>query len=410
MTLKSWSREFAAVCGIISALVINLLSASGLLGQTPSPPATTTAPKPAIALPDPRDASTWKKWTDEIGWRLIAPDIPPTTDADSRAAALADAVHAAIKSGSADASRIYVAGRGEDVPLVFYIVSRIPDLWAAAFALGGSPTAALASGRIYAANFTDAPVLWVSEGPGDSELAARLKAAGLNLDWREAKTLTIAQSFAALAKYTHSDFPVVADCETNTARFATCYWLEPTRFDSGERNDVLPKSRVLDGSGASLDLGGFGYQLTDPGPGVLISFLPKDYFGPLQIGDRIVEVDGAPIADAKDFNARMNKIHAEKDVVAMVARGKERLRVPTRVVMPSPDGYVTSRVQGKYDPQWKTIQILSRSITEIRVRIPAEWSPADLYWNGLEMENLSKPGCYLLTVDKELLNAAPCSR
>ncbi len=405
MTLKSWSRKFAAVCGIISAL-----AAGGLQGQTAGNLPAATTPKPAIVLPDPRDAATWKKWTDELGWQLIAPDIAPNTDADGRAAALADAARAAIKSGSADPSRIYLAGRGADVPLVFYIVSRVPDLWAAAFALGGSPAAALASGRVYAANFTDAPVLWVSEAAGDSDLAARLKAAGLNVDWREAKTLTIAQSFATLEKYTHAEFPPVADCETNTERFASCYWLEPVRFDPGERNDVLPKSRVLDGSGASLDLGGFGYRITDPGPGALISSLPKDYFGPLQIGDRIVELDGTPIADAKDFNARMNKMYAEKEVVAMIARGKERLRVPTRVVLPSPDSYVTSRVQGKYDAQWKTIQILSRSISELRVRIPAEWLPADLYWNGLEMENLTKPGCYRLTVDKELLDAAPCSQ
>lgn len=405
MTLKSWSRKFAAACVIISAL-----ASGGLWAQTAPNTAPAAAPKPAIALPDARDASTWKKWTDEIGWQLIAPGIASNTDADTRTAALADAVRAAIKSGSADASRIYIAGRGEDVPLVFYIVSRIPDLWAAGFALGGTPTAALASGRVYAANFTNTPVLWASEGAGDSELAGRLKTAGLNVDWREAKTLTIAQSFAALEKYRRSDFPPVADCETNTAQFASCYWIEPTRFDSGERNDVLPKSRILDGSGASLDLGGFGYQLADPGPGVLISYLPKEYFGPLQIGDRIVELDGTPIADAKDFNARMNKMYAEKDVVAMVARGKERLRVPTRVVLPSADSYVTSRVQGKYDAQWKTIQILSRSISELRVRIPAEWLPADLYWNGLEMENLTKPGCYQLTVDKELLNAAPCSQ
>jgi hypothetical protein len=78
--------------------------------------------------------------------------------------------------------------------------------------------------------------------------------------------------------------------------------------------------------------------------------------------------------------------------------------------LPRPDAFLTARVQGKYDPEAKTVQILSRSITEMRVTIPPQWLPADLYWNGLVIENLAKPGCYLLTIDKELLNAAPCSQ
>jgi hypothetical protein len=46
----------------------------------------------------------------------------------------------------------------------------------------------------------------------------------------------------------------------------------------------------------------------------------------------------------------------------------------------------------------------------MRVNIPPQWVPADLYWNGLSIEDLAKPGCYLLTIDKELLNAAPCAQ
>ena len=58
--------------------------------------------------------------------------------------------------------------------------------------------------------------------------------------------------------------------------------------------------------------------------------------------------------------------------------------------------------------EFKTIQILSRSVTEMRVTIPPAWVPSDLYWNGLSIEGIAKPGCYLLSVDQELLNAAPC--
>lgn len=403
--MRSLLKEFAAACGVIS-----LLGGALAAQTTPVPAGPSAQPKPAIVLPDARDAATWQKWAGEAGWQVIAPAISPQTDADSRAVALADAVRAAIKSQTADPAHLYLAARGDDSPLVLYTMSRIPDLWAAGLMLGGSPAAALASGRIYAANFTDAPVLWISDAAGDAELAARLKTAGLNIEWREAKSITIAQTFAALAQHAHAEFPTVADCETNTARFARCYWIEPTRFDAAERNDVLPKSRILDGSGASLDLGGFGYQLSEPGPGVLISYLPKDYVGPLKTGDRLVELDGQPIADAKDYTARMNKMYAEKEMVALIQRGKERLRLNTRVVLPNPDGMVTSRVQGKYDAEWKTIQIVSRSIVEMRVNIPPQWVPSDLYWNGLELEDLAKPGCYVLTVDKELLNAGPCSQ
>ena len=80
---------------------------------------------------------------------------------------------------------------------------------------------------------------------------------------------------------------------------------------------MLPNTRIIDGSGASLDLGGFGYKLTDPGPGVLISYLPRDYIGPLKTGDRLIELDGQPVEDARDFDARLNKMYAEKLMVAL---------------------------------------------------------------------------------------------
>jgi hypothetical protein len=29
-------------------------------------------------------------------------------------------------------------------------------------------------------------------------------------------------------------------------------------------------------------------------------------------------------------------------------------------------------------------------------------------WNGLTLENVKKPGCYALKLEKELLHAGPC--
>jgi predicted esterase len=397
--LKSWPRKFTTACTI--SLLTCLLHCGVAAGQTL---------KPAVALVDPADATQWQKWTQELGWQVIVPTVPAGADADVRTEAVVSAVQAAIKAGQADPAHIYLAGRSEAAAAVWYVISRMPDLWAAGLALGGTPKPALDSGRIFAANFTDAPILWVSDSAGDSELAAQLKAAGLNIEWRTAKNLTIAQVFAALLEHKHTDFPHDADCETTTPKFAHCFWVEPTKFDGAERNEVLPPSRVTLGSGATLALGDFGYKLNDQGPGVLISVLPRDYVGPLKIGDRLIELGGEPIANAASFADRMNKMRTPKEIAGLVLRGKDRLRFDTRVVLPRPDALATARVQGKYDPEDKTIQIISRSVTELRVTIPPEWAPADLYWNGVSLEDVEKPGCYLLTIDQELLNAAPCPK
>ena len=50
-----------------------------------------------------------------------------------------------------------------------------------------------------------------------------------------------------------------------------------------------------------------------------------------------------------------------------VQRGKERIRVETRIVVPSRDPVVTARVEAQYLPADKEIQIVSRTITEMRV-------------------------------------------
>jgi hypothetical protein len=70
---------------------------------------------------------------------------------------------------------------------------------------------------------------------------------------------------------------------------------------------------------------------------------------------------------------------------------------------------VTARVQGKFDATDRDIQIVSRTIKEMKVTIPPEWAQdSHLLWNGLALEKIEAPGCWLLTVDKELLHAARC--
>jgi hypothetical protein len=66
-------------------------------------------------------------------------------------------------------------------------------------------------------------------------------------------------------------------------------------------------------------------------------------------------------------------------------------------------------VRAQYIPADKEIQIVSRTVKEMKVAVPPQWAAdSRLYWNGLALEKLESPGCYLLTIDKELLHAARC--
>jgi hypothetical protein len=366
------------------------------------------AKSPAIVLVDGADAAQWQTWTKDLGWQVIVPPAEAANaNPDLRVQALASAVEAAIRNAGVDAARVYLAGRGSAAAVVFYAISRVPDLWAAGIALGGSPKPAIDTNRLFTANFTNVPVLWIGDA-GDQALAEKLKSAGLNLEWRLAKGVTNGDVFEWLAGHQRDEFPAAIDCETNSPAFARCYWIRMTKFDASERNDVLPSTRLAAGSGAALDLGAFSYSATDAGPGVLVSRLSEKYSGPLKMGDRIVALDGKPIQDARQFAETMEQMVEEKAVVALVQRGKERIRVETRIVLPPRDSAVTARVQAQYSPAEKEIQIISRTVTEMRVMVPPAWTPAKLYWNGLSLEDLKTPGCYALTVEKELLHAAPC--
>jgi predicted esterase len=368
-----------------------------------------------VALLDAADQAQWQTWTANLGWRVITPVFPEGSPAagaanpsiDVRVQALAAAVSAAIQSGAVDAAHVYLAGRGEAAAAVFYTISRVPDLWAAGLALGGSPRPAIDSGRIFSVNFTNAPVLWISNGAEDQALAASLKSNGLNVEWRSTEGLANAAIFEWLAAHQRQAFPAEIDCETNSPNFARCYWIEMAKFDVGERNDVLPATFLRPGNPATLELGNFSWNREDPGPGLLLN-LPDKYSGPLKKGDRLMAIDGREIPNAREYAAFMAKA-TEKQVAVMVQRGKERVRVETRIVVPRIDVPMTARVQAQYVAADNDIQIVSRTVKELRVTIPPQWAQgARLYWNGLSLENIATPGCLKLTVDKELLHAEKC--
>jgi dienelactone hydrolase len=363
---------------------------------------------PALALVDAQDAEHWQAVAQAAGWQTIVPGGASAGPIDTRVQAVAAAVHAAIESGTVDPSRIYLAGRGGAAATVFYTMSRLPDVFAAGIAVGGSPEAALATGRVYAVNLANAPLLWVSANDADEATAKKLKDAGMWLEWRSASEMKNGDVFAWLAAHTRDPFPLGVDCETDSPSFPSCFWLQPDKFDTGERNDVLPRTLVAAAAPASLDFGAFGYKPDDPGPGVLVSHLPEKYSGPLKLGDRIMELDGHPIADAHEFQLMMSKATEAAHAAVMVQRAKQRIRLETRILVPQHNFLPTARVQGKYDPDLKQILVVSRGVAAMRMTVPDAWAGASLFWNGLTLQQLDRPGCVLLSIDKELLHARAC--
>ena len=395
MISKNWSRRFAIVCAT------SVFAAGLTWAQAPKP-------APAIALVDGADAPQWQSLIEGSGWQLITVPPDPEANIDKRVQALGLKVEEAVKAGTADFSRIYVAGRGDAAPLVFYAISRMPDRWTAGVALGGSPKGAIDTNRIFAINFTNTPVLWASSGANDSDYANRLKLGGLNIEWRSSTGLTNRTVLDWMGAHLRAQYPLTVDCETNSPTFASCYWVQPTKFDPAERNDVVPMTLIPGDAGTALDMGGFGYRADDPGPGVNVMFLPEKYSGPLKVGDHLEALDGKPIENAKQLMQILDKTDATRNAVVMVKRGKDRIRVETRIVVPRREAVVTARVKAEYLPEYHQIVLISRAVTEMRVTVPAEWIPGDLLWNGLTLENVKTAGCYALKLEKELLHAGPC--
>src|SRR5262249_29797496 len=129
----------------------------------------------------------------------------------------------------------------------------------------------------------------------------------------------------------------------------------------------------------------------------------------LKMGDRIVSLDGRQIENAKAYLDLMAKYTESKSTVATVQRGKDRIRLETSVVLPKRDAVVTARVQGDSLPAEREVRSVSRTVKEMKVPIPPRWAgESRLAWTGLALEKIEAPGCYLLTIEKDLLRAAKC--
>ena len=354
------------------------------------------------------DIKTWRAECQQRGWQFLEP-AEAGKSADQLVKDLAARAEEAAKSPSVDPNRIYLAAQGASVSTLFYVAARMPDLWAAAVGAGGSPRSAIDSNRLYAANTTNLPVLWLFANKEEGPLGKKLKDAGFNLEWRQPEVARLSDIFDWLATHEREPFPSIADCETGSPIFTHCYWVEITKFDPGESNDVLASTRVPPlGSGATLAIGPFGIDAADKGPGVVVASLPDKYAGPLKLNDRIIEMGGKDLKDAADYTQALYQTFDEKPTVLMIARGKEHVRLETKIVLgPRPEP-VTARVRAQYLPELQEVEVVSRAIKQMKVTVPVSWLPVKLNWNGTELATASEAGCWLLDEQKELLNAKRC--
>jgi hypothetical protein len=150
---------------------------------------------------------------------------------------------------------------------------------------------------------------------------------------------------------------------------------------------------VIPGSGAFLALGGFGFNVNLAGPGVVVGLLPENYKGPLKLEDRIVSVGGTAIADARDYIRLMDDMTQTKPIGVIIQRGKQRIRLETRVLLPVREETVTARVQAERTADGD-IFVISRGVAAFRITLPESWIPAALNWNGNDAGRADAAGCW----------------
>lgn len=335
----------------------------------------------------------WRGSAEARGWICRLPAVK----ADALMSDRTDKIlQEALESAAADPERTYLIGEGLGASAVFYWAARRPDWWAAAVAIGGSPRPAIETNRLFAANTQLLPVLWVrrAQDPVAAALASRLREFGYKLVDPPKSELMPGEVLDWLTAQRRDRFPLKVDCETGHPDFARCYWAEITELDFTRRNDVLPSSRVPPGSGASLALGPFGFDVAEPGPGVLVSRLPDNYRGPLRLGDRIVAVGGKQLADARAYLEFMEQQTETRNVGVVIVREGRRTRVESRILLPKREEALTARIRAEYLPQSGEILLVTRGAAALRLHIPQPWTPARLNWNGAEAGVVDREGCW----------------
>ncbi len=306
----------------------------------------------------------WKGVAEARGWKWVAYDKDACNDIAAKS------IEALIgQRTDVDRNRIYLAGRGNSAACVFYLASRLPDVWAAAVAIEGDPELAIETNRIFGANLQMLPFLRVGN-PDPS----RPRLPGVT----QREQATPEQAVEFLAAHAREPWPLKIDCETGNPNFVRCFWVLVTKADVSRRNDALPISRIAPGSGARL------------APGSI-----KD-------GDKVLSING------KDPTQFLESTRDEKAVVVMVQRGKDRVRLDARVVVPMREEGLTIRVQGEVLPDTKEILLITRGVAQIKMVVPPHWAPATLNWNGPSAVKLETAGCYIVTDAAGAISSAAC--
>ena len=366
---------------------VAVLATATLLAQTPVAPG---QPRPLVVLlAGEQERKAWEESATRRGWALLTG--PPAAPSDALAKAVRKALEDFRARTPVDATRVYLAGQGRGAAAAFYLVARLPDLWAAALAVEGSPKPAIDTGRLFAANAQLVPMLWITSGAERSSLP------GFQIERRNPAQMSLEQALDWLAQHERDPFPPKVDCESGNPELARCYWIEMTRLDFSRRNDVLPASRLAPGSGASLALGGFGFDPAERGPGLVVGWLPQNYQGPLKLDDRIVAVAGKEIRDGQAYLEFMDQVKEEQRAAVMVQRGKERLRIETRIVLPKREEAQTARVQAEFLSDTRELLLISRGVAELRLDLPRYWVPCPINWNGLAAGQADSPGCWIVS-------------
>ena len=142
-----------------------------------------------------------------------------------------------------DPNRVYLAAQGGSVSTLFYMAARMPDLWAAAVAAGGSPRGAIDSNRLFAANTADLPVLWLFANKDEEPLGKKLQSAGFNLEWREPAAAKPAEIFDWLVATgaIRSPPPRIAKPAARCSRIAIG-WRSPSSIPPSETTCWIPRA------------------------------------------------------------------------------------------------------------------------------------------------------------------------
>ncbi|MCW5964186.1 MAG: hypothetical protein KIT83_09110 [Bryobacterales bacterium] len=304
-----------------------------------------------------------------------------------------------LRQHRVDRRRIYLAGHGDGAPGVFSSISRMPDVWSAALAIGGDANLAIGTNRIYAGNAAEIPLRWLYEENREPVLRGairRMEFAGLRGRFEAANEFRAEQAIEWLRQHVSPALPTSVDFETGSLEFRRSRWVEITEFDFAQRNDVLASTRVDPGTGAFLRLGGFGYDPEGKGPGVPVKWLPPNYKGPLKIDDCIVSIAGKMVEDAAHYGEMMEAQRESRDVGIILLRNGKNVRIETRIVIPQREEIETARILAEYLGDSGEILVVTRGVKSATLRIPESWAPVKISWNGTDLEASAAAGCWML--------------